>query len=997
MKRPSTFGRKLLCGLLAGAMAFAVPIPTLANEDVPEWAVDDGGDEGEGLQAQASLPLTYDLRNDGLVTPVKQQTPWNTCWAFAGIAAAESSMLSAYGSTYDETSLDLSEKHLAWYALHPVTEIDDPTQAGEGLYTTNGARDAAYYAGGLPMYITTVFAQGVGPHTESMFPYRGANAKWAGPKLIMSYEEFEKDPENNAIETIASMNGISYEEQKAKLEAEAKDKGKTYDEVVADVVEEVREMYNEGFYGRGDDWSIPETDEAGNSNRTLTPALTLQDGNVLPDYWIEKGVGEPNQASIDAMKQELVNGHAVSIAYKSDAATPGQSADTRYMNRDEWSQYTFESVPIDHAVTIVGWDDGFSRDNFMHTVYKRATDDKGNWIKDDKNNYVLELDNNNNPIVDDDASGKTVPPKDGAWIVKNSWGSETDRMEDDLGHLAQGGTYGIRDASGKATGYFYLSYYDKTIEQPETMEFSANLLADSSDFDVLQHDYMATLNSFYTEGPTTDVMSTANVFEAPQDISVQAVSTRTAEENQRVTFAIYQLNDGATNPTDGMLLCRTSKNFLYAGFHRLALETPLTVRAGKKISVVSTASTLGESGKREYSFSANKGISKAIVDYVVKRGVNPTAYSKAVVNAGESFLYKDGQWTDWSTYIAGLGKMEADDDGTPLPGDTFIDQFPIDNFSIKLYTTAAEVQDATVAYHSHVQSYGWEQQWYHDGDQSGTTGQSKRIEAIEMKLEGAPFNGSIEYRSHVQGKGWEKSWAADGATSGTTGKGKRVEALQVRLTGDMADRYSVWYRVHSQKSGWLGWAKDGEPAGTAGLARRVEAYQVQVLPAGEQPAGYDAAQPAYLGAATVRAHVQGIGWTTTASALRLGTTGQSRRIEAFSLKLSGQPWAGGISYQAHVQGKGWVSEQADGKVCGTTGQSKRIEAVRVSLTGELANHMSVWYRVHSQSYGWLGWTHDGEDAGTTGLSKRSEAIDVQVLPKGAVPSGYDASKPACRS
>ena len=71
--------------------------------------------------------------------------------------------------------------------------------------------------------------------------------------------------------------------------------------------------------------------------------------------------------------------------------------------------------------------------------------------------------------------------------------------------------------------------------------------------------------------------------------------------------------------------------------------------------------------------------------------------------------------------------------------------------------------------------------------------------------------------------------------------------------------------------------------------------------------------------------------------------------------------------------------------------------MRIRLTGEAAQegNYSVWYRVHSQNQGWLGWAHDGEDAGTEGLSLRAEAIDVQVLPQGQVPAGYDAGKAAC--
>ena len=78
---------------------------------VPEWAVDDGMVwERTGTEA---LPSRLDLRKKGLVTPVKQQSPWGTCWAFGAMAAAESGILADAGTTYDQSKLDLSERHLA--------------------------------------------------------------------------------------------------------------------------------------------------------------------------------------------------------------------------------------------------------------------------------------------------------------------------------------------------------------------------------------------------------------------------------------------------------------------------------------------------------------------------------------------------------------------------------------------------------------------------------------------------------------------------------------------------------------------------------------------------------------------------------------------------------------------------------------------------------------------------------------------------------------------
>ncbi|MBR3318084.1 MAG: hypothetical protein IKG21_09750, partial [Atopobiaceae bacterium] len=147
---------------------------------------------------------------------------------------------------------------------------------------------------------------------------------------------------------------------------------------------------------------------------------------------------------------------------------------------------------------------------------------------------------------------------------------------------------------------------------------------------------------------------------------------------------------------------------------------------------------------------------------------------------------------------------------------------------------------ASVQYFVHRQTYGNENPWSKaNGAQSGTVGESKRLEGIWIRLNQQPVSGSIQYRTHIQRNGWENGWRSNGAMSGTSHESKRLEAIQIRLTGDMSRNYDVYYRVHAQQFGWMGWAKNGASAGTAGYSYRLEAIQiVLVRKGGGAPASY---------------------------------------------------------------------------------------------------------------------------------------------------------------
>ena len=120
-----------------------------------------------------------------------------------------------------------------------------------------------------------------------------------------------------------------------------------------------------------------------------------------------------------------------------------------------------------------------------------------------------------------------------------------------------------------------------------------------------------------------------------------------------------------------------------------------------------------------------------------------------------------------------------------------------------------------IKYRSHIQKEGW-QGWKRDGETSGTTGQQKRLEAIQID-----FPKEVYAKAHIQTLGWvDYGKITKDTIIGTTGQGKRLECLC--LKGDFK------YRVHIQGSGWTCWTEaDGIcTLGSVGQKLRIEAIEI---------------------------------------------------------------------------------------------------------------------------------------------------------------------------
>lgn len=285
---------------------------------------------------------------------------------------------------------------------------------------------------------------------------------------------------------------------------------------------------------------------------------------------------------------------------------------------------------------------------------------------------------------------------------------------------------------------------------------------------------------------------------------------------------------------------------------------------------------------------------------------------------------------------------------------------------------------ASIRYISHVQDIGW-QRYVSNGQLTGTTGRSLRLEAIRINLN-TSLGGNIEYSAHVQNIGWQ-NYVTNDQMAGTTRRSLRLEAIKIRLTGEIAEYYDIYYRAHIENKGWLGWAKNGEGAGSQGMALRLEGLEIKLLPKNDNSITIQ--NNSFLNknaSITYQAHVQNIGNQNVVSENGIaGTTGRSLRLEALKINLNTSV-NGSIEYQSFIERRGWESSKTtNGYFTGTMGQSKAIQLIKINLTGDLANQYDIYYRVHSEVFGWLGWAKNGEIAGVNHYS--IEAIQIRLILK----------------
>ena len=343
------------------------------------------------------------------------------------------------------------------------------------------------------------------------------------------------------------------------------------------------------WYSAQDDWSIPEQYRFAASYR-LAESYELPS----PAGKDEDGAYVYNENGTNAIKEQLLAKRGVGIAFCADSSVPGKDPEGDTYISENWAHYTWDQQSINHGVCIVGWDDNYPKENFV---------------------------------------AGHQPPADGAWLVKNSWGSATNSDFSGNGYR----NWGVRDEDGKATGYFWLSFYDQSISVPEAFAFDKSNVGQG--YYVAQYDYLPARE--ISEVTADKETGMANVFRAEADSVLSQLSFQTATPGTKVTYEVYLLDEGFDNPVKGAPVFSGSETYAYGGFHKVSIpeSRQIEMKKGQLFSVAVKEQTPSGS----WAYVLPQAVSGELLE-----AMGDSSSPKSVVNEKESFFFTDSAWHDMS-------------------------------------------------------------------------------------------------------------------------------------------------------------------------------------------------------------------------------------------------------------------------------------------------------------------------------------------------------------
>lgn len=315
-------------------------------------------------------------------------------------------------------------------------------------------------------------------------------------------------------------------------------------------------------------------------------------------HYIDPVTGETEDpdAMRQYMKEEIYSGRLVVAAYVS-AGQYYNAGKTNYYNPGD-----LESGG-GHDVCIVGWDDSYPASAFVED-----------------------------------------PGMDGAWLVKNSWGTDSCDF-----------------------GYFWMSYADGSLLDWFSLEGRDARTPET----LYLHDHCGQWTTYAVADTNDDTNSfAANVFTAEEDGCITSAMFYTGEMGDAWTVRVYTGIQDAEDPESGVLCASVSGTSQFTGYHTAELPEPVILQTGETFSIV--VEYVGEPGFHigcevyeqtvyEYSDGTAEVNTSAVSEEMMMKDFGP----------GESFIrLPDGEWQDM--YDIGSYEMEqeftAPDGWTPEDG-----------------------------------------------------------------------------------------------------------------------------------------------------------------------------------------------------------------------------------------------------------------------------------------------------------------------------------------
>lgn len=287
-----------------------------------------------------------------------------------------------------------------------------------------------------------------------------------------------------------------------------------------------------------------------------------------------------------SVKDYIYNGKAVAVSYMSNKST------------NWWGVYNSSNCNrkprfANHAVTIVGWDDSFPASHF-----------------------------------------KIRPEGDGAWLCKNSWGTD--------------------DGDN---GYLWISYYDGSL-----CDFAVFELENTDEHHLIfQHDSYIPIQtlSAYDLPEENGPSYIANIFNAPGVSQISSVGIYCYNAGTDYDITVYTGLSDADDPTSGTPSKVTSGRFDMTGYLTVDLDEPVMLEESSLFSAVVKlycedtpfVIPLESSLYVEEENGNQTDLSNMVSDYQIKK----------YTEKGESFFSSDGsEWNDVTDEILTFSDEEKE-------------------------------------------------------------------------------------------------------------------------------------------------------------------------------------------------------------------------------------------------------------------------------------------------------------------------------------------------